>query len=97
MARRFLASDMLTGWGMRTLSSNMASYNPMSYHNGSIWPHDNSLIISGLYRYREHDLGEKVVEGLLESAAVDPILRLPELYCGFDRHDAVNDAPVPIP
>ena len=97
MARRFLASDMLTGWGMRTLSSNMASYNPMSYHNGSIWPHDNSLIISGLYRYGEHHLAVKVVEGLLEAAAVYPILRLPELYCGFDRDDAVNDAPVAYP
>ena len=97
MACRFLDSDMLTDWGMRTLSSKMASYNPMSYHNGSIWPHDNSLIISGLYRYGEHDLGEKVITGLLEAAAVEPNLRLPELYCGFDRDDAVNDAPVPYP
>ena len=97
MSYRFLASDMLTGWGMRTLSSKMSSYNPMSYHNGSIWPHDNSLIISGLYRYGEHHLGVKLVEGLLEAAAVDPILRLPELYCGFDRDDAVNDAPVAYP
>lgn len=97
MARRFLGPDMLTGWGLRTLSESMTSFNPMSYHNGSIWPHDNSLAVAGAYAYGQNELGERIAEGLLEAAAIDPILRLPELYCGFRRDDAVNDAPVPYP
>lgn len=89
--------DLDSGWGIRTLSSAMASYNPMSYHNGSVWPHDNSLIVAGLYRYGQAESGHKLAESLFAAARADPLDRLPELYCGFARRSGTDDAPVAYP
>jgi glycogen debranching enzyme len=85
LGRRLLADDMLCGWGIRTLSSDEPSFNPMSYHNGSVWPHDNSLIASGLKRYGMDDLAMRVADEVIDAAVRFPSYRLPELYCGFQR------------
>ena len=84
-AARLLAPDMFTGWGIRTLSSTYPTYNPMSYHNGSVWPHDNSLIAHGFARYGLRDEAAAIVEGLFEAGKRYPDARLPELFCGFAR------------
>jgi len=89
---------MDSGFGLRTLASNMGAYNPMSYHNGSVWPHDTAICIAGLMNYQHIDgavsLAHRLAEGLFAAAdAFDG--RLPELYCGFPR--SVFDRPVPYP
>jgi len=88
-ARR-VAVDLLrphffTGWGIRTIALNEARYNPMSYHNGSIWPHDNALIALGLARYGLKHCVEHVFKGLFDAATYMDLRRLPELFCGFRR------------
>ena len=87
VAERLLASDMFCGWGVRTLSSDCPSYNPMSYHNGSVWPHDNAILAAGLKRYGHHDAAVRIATCLFEVAAAAQDSRLPELYCGFDRSE----------
>ena len=84
-AARLLAPDMFTGWGVRTLSSTYPTYNPMSYHNGSVWPHDNSLIAQGFARYGLREEAAAIVEGLFDAGRRYPDARLPELFCGFAR------------
>jgi glycogen debranching enzyme len=85
LARRLMADDMLCGWGVRSLSTKEPNFNPMSYHNGSVWPHDNSLIIAGLKRYGLDDLAMRVADEVVDAAVRFPLFRLPELYCGFAR------------
>lgn len=87
VAERLMRPDMLTRWGIRTLSSMMSRYSPMSYHNGSIWPHDNSLIMAGLANYGYADERATVARALIRLSAHDPDRRLSELYCGFDDED----------
>ena len=87
---RKVAVDLLrphffTGWGIRTIALGEARYNPMSYHNGSIWPHDNALIALGLARYGLKHSVEHVFKGLFDAAAYMDLRRLPELFCGFRR------------
>jgi len=77
--------DFFSGWGIRTVSSREVRYNPLSYHNGSIWPHDNALIASGLSRYGFKDLAGRVFSGLLGASAYMELQRLPELFCGLHR------------
>jgi glycogen debranching enzyme len=74
-----------TGWGIRTVARGEARYNPMSYHDGSIWPHDNALITLGLARYGLKHSVEQVFKGLFDAAAYMDLRRLPELFCGFQR------------
>ncbi len=90
VAERLLSPEMFSGWGIRTLASTMARYNPVSYHNGSVWPHDNALIVAGLMRYGFIEQAHTVIEGLLEAADAMGG-RLPELFAGFDR----DELPVP--
>lgn len=91
-ARRLLAPDMFSGWGVRTLSSDHPAYNPLSYQRGSVWPHDNLLFAAGLARYGLHAEAARVIRAVLEAAASFEHGRLPELYCGFGRADG---PPVP--
>jgi glycogen debranching enzyme len=88
VAERLLGPDLLCGWGIRTLSSNEPSFNPMSYHNGSVWPHDNALIAAGLQRYGHEGAALDVAAQVYEAGVRFPSYRIPELYCGFtrDRH-----------
>jgi glycogen debranching enzyme len=94
VAEHLLSPEMFTGWGVRTLASSMAAYNPMSYHDGSVWPHDNALVAAGLMRYGFVEHAQRIAGGLLDAAAFFGG-RLPELFCGFDR--AEFPAPVPYP
>ena len=74
-----------SGWGIRTVARGEARYNPMSYHNGSIWPHDNALIALGLARYGLKHSVEHLFKGLFDAASYMDLRRLPELFCGFQR------------
>jgi glycogen debranching enzyme len=85
VADGLLRPEFFSGWGIRTVARSEARYNPMSYHNGSIWPHDNALIALGLARYRLKREVEQVFTGLFEAAAYMDLRRLPELFCGFQR------------
>jgi glycogen debranching enzyme len=85
VARRLLQPDMFSGWGIRTMSKSAAAYNPMSYHNGSVWPHDNALIAAGLKRYGFIKATNRVVTAIFDAAIHADYMRLPELFCGFTR------------
>ncbi len=80
-----MASSSFCGWGIRTIASTEARYNPMSYHNGSVWPHDNALIASGFARYGFRREAAEVFEGLFRASTYVDLRRLPELLCGFPR------------
>ncbi|TPN05819.1 amylo-alpha-1,6-glucosidase [Mesorhizobium sp. B2-3-3] len=77
-----------TGWGIRTIAATEARYNPMSYHNGSVWPHDNALIAAGFARYGFRHEAAKIFEGLFAASTYLDLRRLPELFCGFPRQSA---------
>ncbi|MEJ2291159.1 MAG: glycogen debranching N-terminal domain-containing protein [Deinococcales bacterium] len=86
--------DSFSGWGFRTLGARERRYNPVSYHNGSVWPHDTALIAAGLERYGFHDEARRVARAVLELADGQPDRRLPELVAGYPRRQA---PPVPYP
>lgn len=96
MAESLCGSDMFSGWGIRTLSSKERRFNPMSYHNGSMWPHDNALIGWGLGRYGHTDKVHGLLKALFDSSLYDPQQRLPELYCGFTRRKDEGPTPYPV-
>ena len=85
LARLLTGKRFFSGWGVRTIAAGEARYNPMSYHNGSVWPHDNALIAIGLARYGHKAEVLKIFQGLIEAAVYDEVRRLPELFCGFTR------------
>jgi len=94
VAAHLLSPEMFTGFGARTLATSMTAYNPVSYHNGSVWPHDTSIMAAGLMRYGFVKEAQRVVTGLLDA----PELlggRLPELFCGFDRNEFASPVPYP--
>jgi glycogen debranching enzyme len=94
VVEHLLSPEMFTGWGVRTLSSAMGAYDPVSYHNGSVWPHDNALIVAGLVRYGFIDEAQRIAVGLLDAAQhFDD--RLPELFSGFDRSEYAEPVPYP--
>jgi glycogen debranching enzyme len=74
------------GWGIRTIPATEARYNPMSYHNGSVWPHDNAVIAAGMARYGFREEAARVFEGLFSASIYIDLRRQPELFCGFSRH-----------
>jgi glycogen debranching enzyme len=96
--RRLTAEEMLCGWGVRTLSGRARTFNPMSYHNGSVWPHDNALIALGMKRVGADDAAREVATQVLEAGLRFPNQRLPELFCGFarDRHYHAVPAQYPV-
>ncbi|HVB44335.1 MAG TPA: glycogen debranching N-terminal domain-containing protein [Streptosporangiaceae bacterium] len=94
VARNLTGPDMFSGFGIRTLGSSNTAYNPMSYHNGSVWPHDNAICAAGLMRYGFVREAQQVAVGILEAAECFGG-RLPELFCGFDRTEF--DEPVYYP
>ncbi|QPQ54369.1 amylo-alpha-1,6-glucosidase [Allosphingosinicella flava] len=77
--------SFFSGWGVRTVAAGEARYNPMSYHNGSVWPHDNAIIALGFARYGHRREAARIFEGLFAAATFDELRRLPELFCGFRR------------
>lgn len=92
LVTHLLSPAMFGGWGVRTLAVSAAAYNPVSYHNGSVWPHDNALLVAGLMRYGRYDDAVRVATGIIEAAAHFEG-RLPELFCGFSR----DELPLPLP
>ncbi|MWQ92498.1 amylo-alpha-1,6-glucosidase, partial [Escherichia coli] len=90
--------EMDSGFGLRTLATTMGAYNPMSYHNGSVWPHDTAITVSGLLRYGHIPgalaLAERLATGVLDAAAAFGG-RLPELFCGFPRSQFASPVPYP--
>lgn len=96
LADTLLNSDMFTGWGIRTLSANEERYNPMSYHNGSIWPHDNALIAYGLSLYGFQEQALKIMQGMFDAGLFIDMQRLPELFCGFNRRRGEGPTNYPV-
>jgi glycogen debranching enzyme len=96
LADTLLGNDMFTGWGIRTLSTKAYRYNPMSYHNGSVWPHDTALITYGLSMYGFQDHALKVMQGIFDATLFIDIQRLPELFCGFDRRHGEGPTDYPV-
>ena len=94
VAGELLSERFATGWGIRTLAEGEARYNPMSYHNGAIWPHDTALCAAGIARYLGRRALVQILSGLFE-AATQFSMRLPELFCGFAR--VAGQAPTPYP
>ena len=94
VAAQLLSPEMFSGWGIRTLATSMGAYNPMSYHNGSVWPHDNALCAAGLMRYGFVDHAQRVAVAILD-AATHFQHRLPELFCGFPREMFAEPVPYP--
>lgn len=96
VADRLMAPDFWSGWGIRTLSRSNMAFNPISYHNGSIWPHDNSMIAHGFRKLgRIRDL-HKIMEALYEVSLSQKNYRLPELFCGFGKEDSDNPIDYPV-
>ncbi len=95
VAERLRAPDMFSGWGIRTLSTLSPAYNPMGYHLGSVWPHDNSLTAIGLRSLGLVDQALEIAQGLFDMTQKQPYHRPPELFCGFERVD--GDAPIRYP
>jgi glycogen debranching enzyme len=94
VADRLMSPEMFSGWGVRTLATDMGAYNPVSYHNGSVWPHDNALIVAGLMRYGFVQEAQTLSVALLEAAEYTDN-RLPELFCGFSREQCPEPLPYP--
>ncbi|MDX2169445.1 MAG: amylo-alpha-1,6-glucosidase [Deltaproteobacteria bacterium] len=95
VAARLMRNDCFCGWGIRTLAESARRYNPMSYHNGSVWPHDNALIAAGFARHGDAARAAELMTALFDASRQLPDCRLPELFCGFDRVQA--DRPVSYP
>jgi len=95
VAATLLSPASFGGWGIRTIGSSESKYNPMSYHNGSVWPHDNGLIAMGFARYGLQKSAAQVFGALFDAAAYMDLRRLPELFCGFARRE--RNAPTQYP
>lgn len=95
-AARLMAKDSFTGWGIRTLSRHEHRYNPMSYHNGSVWPHDTAIIGAGLASYGFRRQAGRLLEGLFDAALALDERRLPELFCGFRRRHGQGPTRYPV-
>jgi len=96
VARRMLADDMFNGWGVRTLATGERRYNPMSYHNGSVWPHDTAIAAAGLRRYGQAAPFITLATGLFEAVLQFENMRMPELFCGFPRVDGYGPTQYPV-
>jgi glycogen debranching enzyme len=91
-----MSNASFSGWGVRTLSADEARYNPMSYHNGSVWPHDNALIAMGFARYGFKAEALRIFEGLFRASIYFDLRRLPELFCGFPRARSLGPVSYPV-
>ena len=94
VVEHLMSPKMFSGWGIRTLATDMGAYNPVSYHNGSVWPHDTAIVATGLMRYGFVDEAKQIASGILDAAEhFDG--QLPELFCGFDRSEFHGPVPYP--
>lgn len=96
IAEAMLGERFYNGWGIRTVATGEARYNPMSYHNGSIWPHDNAIIAAGMARYGHTEQAMQVLTGLFDASLHFDRNRLPELFCGFPRRESEGPVLYPV-
>jgi glycogen debranching enzyme len=96
VATQLMSSRCFSGWGIRTLAQGEVRYNPMSYHNGSVWPHDNALIALGLARYGCKAEATRLFAGMFDACQTIELRRLPELFCGFARRRAQAPTNYPV-
>ena len=96
VADQLLSEEFFTGWGVRTVATSEARYNPMSYHNGSVWPHDTALIALGFSRYGLRDAAAQLLTGLFDASSFVDQSRLPELFCGFPRRQGEGPTLYPV-
>jgi glycogen debranching enzyme len=96
VGRTLLQPDLFSGWGIRTVGSGEPRYNPMSYHIGCVWPHDNALIAAGMARYGMAGEVARLFTGLFEAAMYFDLHRVPELFCGFPRDEGQGPVPYPV-
>jgi glycogen debranching enzyme len=85
VAHTLVSEDFFNGWGVRTIACHESRYNPLSYHNGSVWPHDNAIIAAGMARYGFREFAGRILMSLLDVSSTVELHRLPELFCGVDR------------
>jgi len=90
LAQTLMSAEMFSGWGVRTLGTSEVRYNPMSYHNGSVWPHDNALIGMGLSLYGGQEHAARILSAMFDASLQFDLHRLPELFCGFHRRTDGN-------
>lgn len=96
VVRTLMSKPSFSGWGIRTVPAGEARYNPMSYHNGSVWPHDNALIAAGMNRYGYRYEASQIFAGLMDASAYVDLRRLPELFCGFAKRPAQGPTFFPV-
>src|SRR5262249_38276548 len=96
VARTLMGDMSFAGWGLRTVASDAARYNPMSYHNGSIWPHDNALAAAGMARYGLTCEATRILSAMFDLSQEVDLNRLPELICGFHRRDGESPTLYPV-
>jgi len=96
VAAALMTPQAFSGWGVRTLAEGEARYNPMAYHNGSVWPHDNALIAMGFARYGLREPLVRLLTGLFDAALFIELKRLPELFCGFARRPGTGPTAYPV-
>jgi glycogen debranching enzyme len=96
VAATLLSKEGFSGWGIRTLAQGEARFNPISYHNGSVWPHDNAVIAIGFARYNLKAGAARVFAALFDAAKEQEMRRLPELFCGFMRRPGRGPTPYPV-
>jgi glycogen debranching enzyme len=95
-ADTLLGEDSFSGWGIRTVAASEARYNPMSYHNGSVWPHDNALTAYGFAQYGFKNAAIKLLSGLFDASLFLDLRRMPELFCGFSRRPGEGPTLYPV-
>jgi glycogen debranching enzyme len=96
IARALLSPDFFSGWGVRTVAVSEARYNPVSYHNGSVWPHDNAMVALGISNYGFRDLAARILSGFMDVSANVELHRLPELLCGLERRSGEGPTLYPV-
>lgn len=96
LVKNLMEKDMFSGWGIRTLSEYERMYNPMSYHNGSVWPHDVAMVASGFARYGYKEEAVKLLRALFDASLFIDLQRLPELFCGFERRKGEGPTAYPV-
>jgi glycogen debranching enzyme len=96
IARAFLSPDFFSGWGVRTVAVSEGRYNPVSYHNGSVWPHDNAMVALGISNYGFRDLAARILSGFMDASAHVDLHRLPELFCGLERRSGEGPTLYPV-
>ena len=96
VAETLMSEESFSGWGVRTMASGQARYNPMSYHNGSVWPHDNAVVAAGLARYGFTAAASRILDAMFSLSEVVDLYRLPELICGFHRRHGEHPTLYPV-